>query len=59
MPERSLRKRLVDSILLEIIRIQAFDPVGLHSGDANVVVDHELGEPPAVNQDDFLFDLLT
>ena len=58
---RFFRKKMYASQglrLLKIITIDALEHVGVLDGDADVVIDHELRELLAVDEDDLLFDAL-
>ena len=51
----ALRPRLC---LRKVILIRPLEDVGLASGDADAVVDHEFGEALAVDEDDLVADLV-
>ena len=44
------------SRVLKVIRVHALDRNGPHGGDADAVLDHELRQPLAVDEDDLVRD---
>ena len=53
-----LIEMILFSFLDGIIGIDFLDLIRCHGGDADVVFDHQLGKPPAVNKDDFAVDVV-
>lgn len=53
---RCRKPEIQTSLLGEVVEIDAFDPVGRDVGDADAIVDHEIGQLFAIDQNDALFD---